>query len=118
MEEGKVAIRARQRFVRISASKAQLVARMIRGQGATEALHALMLLPHKAARSYARLLKQAIGNAVNDYDLNESDLIVAEAVAEQGPTFKRYRPRARGRVYPIRKRTAHLSVTLTTREGG
>ncbi|MCS7224230.1 MAG: 50S ribosomal protein L22 [Armatimonadetes bacterium] len=117
MQEEKPTIRARQRFLRLSASKALLIARLIRGKRATEALHMLTLMPHKAARYYARLLKQAIGNAVNDYDLSESDLVVVEAVAEQGPTFKRFRPRARGRVYPIRKRTAHLSVTITTKEG-
>ena len=103
---------ARQRYVRVSPRKARRVAQVIKGKAATEALHMLLLMPQKPARFYAKLLKQAIGNAVNDYELDEKSLVVVNALADAGPIIKRYRPRARGRVYMVRKRTAHLTVIV------
>lgn len=111
-----VQVVARQRYVRVSPTKARLVARVIKDKPALEALNMLMLMPQKSARFYAKLLKQAIGNAVNDYELDEDDLVVVNALADDGPTFKRFRPRARGRMYMIRKRTSHLKVIVAPKE--
>jgi large subunit ribosomal protein L22 len=113
---GTVQVIARQRYVRVSPQKARRVARLIKGKPALEALHLLQLLPQKPARFYVRLLKQAIGNAVNDYELDEEALVVVNALADNGPMLKRYRPRARGRVYMVRKRTAHLTVIVAPKE--
>jgi large subunit ribosomal protein L22 len=107
---------ARRRYVRVSPRKARRVAQLIKGKPALEALNLLLLLPHKPARFYAKLLKQAIGNAVNDYELDEEALVVVNALADNGPMLKRYRPRARGRVYMVRKRTAHLTVIVAPKE--
>ncbi len=111
-----VQVVARRRYVRVSPRKARRVAQVIKGKPALEALNMLLLMPQKPARFYAKLLKQAIGNAVNDYELDEEDLVVVNALADPGPTFRRYRPRARGRVYMIRKRTAHLTVIVAPKE--
>lgn len=113
---GTVQITAKQRYVRVSPTKARRVAQAIEGKPALEALNALLLMPQKPARFYAKLLKQAIGNAVNDYELDEDNLVVVNALADKGPTFKRFRPRARGRVYAVRKRTSHLTVILAPKE--
>ena len=111
-----VRIIARQRYVRVSPSKARRVAQAIKGKPALEALNMLLLMPHKPARHYAKLLKQAIGNAVNLNELDEEGLVVVNALADNGPMFKRYRPRARGRVYTVRKRTSHLTVVVAPKE--
>ncbi len=113
---GTVQIAAQQRYVRVSPTKARRVAQVIKGKKALDALNRLLLMPQKPARFYAKLLKQAIGNAVNDYELDEEDLVVVNAIADNGPTFKRFRPRARGRVYAVRKRTSHLTVILALKE--
>ncbi|MER3500761.1 MAG: hypothetical protein IMHGJWDQ_001901 [Candidatus Fervidibacter sp.] len=112
-----IQIVAHQKYVRVSPRKARRVAQVIKGRTALEALNMLLLMPQKPARFYAKLLKQAIGNAVNDYDLDEENLVVVNALADNGPMLKRYRPRARGRVYMVRKRTAHLTVIVAPKEG-
>jgi len=68
------------------------------------------------ARDWSKLLESAVANAESNHELLEDDLIVREAFADEGPTLKRYRPRAMGRATRIRKRTAHLSITLTPKE--
>lgn len=113
---GKIQVVARSKYVRVSPRKARRVAQIIKGKPAIEALNMLLLMPQKPARFYAKLLKQAIGNAVNDYELEEESLVVVNALAENGPMLKRYRPRARGRVYMVRKRTAHLTVIVAPKE--
>ena len=113
---GTIRIVAQRRYVRVSPRKARRVAQSIKGKPALQALNMLLLMPQKPARYYAKLLKQAIGNAVNDYELDEEKLVVVNALADNGPTFKRYRPRARGRVYMVRKKTAHLTVILSPKE--
>ncbi len=111
-----IQIAARQKYVRVSPQKARRVAQLIKGKPALDALNMLLLMPHKPARYYVKLLKQAIGNAVNDYELDEEQLVVVNALADNGPMIKRYRPRARGRVYMVRKRTAHLTVIVAPKE--
>lgn len=113
---GTIQIVAIRRYVRVSPRKARRVAQLIKGKPAPQALKMLLLMPQKPARFYAKLLKQAIGNAVNDYELDEESLVVVDALADNGAMLKRYRPRARGRVYMVRKRTAHLTVVIAPKE--
>ncbi|MCS7192419.1 MAG: 50S ribosomal protein L22 [Armatimonadetes bacterium] len=114
--EGIIQVVAHRKYVRVSPRKARRVAQTIKGKLALQALNMLLLMPQKPARYYAKLLKQAIGNAVNDYQLNEEKLVVVNALADNGPMLKRFRPRARGRVYMVRKRMAHLTVIISPKE--
>jgi large subunit ribosomal protein L22 len=101
------------RFAKISAFKAREVTRAIQGMPATDALDLLRFTPKKAAGLILKTLKSAIANAENNNQLNSVDLVVKEAVVGEGPTLKRFQPKARGSAGPIRKRTSHISVTLT-----
>jgi large subunit ribosomal protein L22 len=101
------------RFARISAFKAREVTREIQGRSASDALDLLAFSPKKAALLVRKTLKSAIANAENNADLRVDNLLVKEAVVGEGPTFKRFRPRARGGASPIRKRTSHIRIVLT-----
>jgi large subunit ribosomal protein L22 len=101
------------RFAKISAFKAREVTRAIQGMPATDALDLLRFTPKKAAALILKTLKSAIANAENNKSLNASDLVVKEAVVGEGPTLKRFQPKARGSAGPIRKRSSHISVILT-----
>ncbi|MEI8294628.1 MAG: 50S ribosomal protein L22 [bacterium] len=101
------------RFAKISAFKAREVTRAIQGLPATDAVDLLRFTPKKAAGLILKTLKSAIANAENNNQLNLNNLVVAEAVVGEGPTLKRFQPKARGSAGPIRKRTSHISVTLT-----
>ena len=85
----------------------------LRGKSVAEARAILAFTPRQVARDWGKLLDSAVANAENNHELVEDDLIVREAYADEGPTIKRFRPRARGRAAPIRKRTSHLTITLT-----
>jgi large subunit ribosomal protein L22 len=101
------------RFAKISAFKAREVTRAIQGLPATDAVDLLRFTPKKAAGLILKTLKSAIANAENNNQLNPNDLVVKEAVVGEGPTLKRFQPKARGSAGPIRKRTSHISVTVT-----
>lgn len=101
------------RFARISAFKAREVTREIQGLPATDALDVLRFTPKKAALLVTKTLRSAIANAENNNNLNVADLVVQEAVVGEGPTFKRFQPKARGSAGPIRKRTSHIRIVLT-----
>lgn len=101
------------RYAKISAFKAREVTRAIQGMPASDALDLLRFTPKKAAGLVLKTLKSAIANAENNNEANPSDLVVKEAVAGEGPTLKRFQPKARGSAGPIRKRTSHISVTVT-----
>jgi ribosomal protein L22 len=109
-------VRAQAKYVRSSARKARLVIDHIRGKPIHEARAVLRHSPRGIARDLEKLLASAIANAENNHDLVGDDLLVKEAYADEGPTLKRYRPRALGRATRIRKRTSHLTVKLTTKE--
>ena len=111
----RAAVSARARYVRTSARKARMVCGHIRGKSVQEARAILAFTPRDAARDWSKLLESAVANAENNHELLEDDLIVREAYADEGPTIKRFRPRAMGRATPIRKRTSHLTITLTPR---
>jgi ribosomal protein L22 len=102
--------------VRSSARKARLVLDHVRGKPIGEARALLRHSPRGVARDLERLLNSAVANAENNHDLVGDDLYVKEIYADEGPTLKRFRARAQGRAYRIRKRTSHLTVALTPKE--
>jgi ribosomal protein L22 len=108
-------VSAHARYVRTSARKARMVCGHIRGKSIEEARAILAFTPREVARDWSKLLESAVANAESNHELLEDDLIVREAYADEGPTIKRFRPRAMGRATPIRKRTSHLTITLTPR---
>jgi len=106
-------VRAHARYVRTSARKARMVCGHLRGKSVQEARAILAFTPRDVARDWSKLLESAVANAESNHELLEDDLIIREAYADEGPTIKRFRPRAMGRATPIRKRTSHLTITLT-----
>ena len=111
-------VRAQARYVRCSARKARLVLEHIRGKQAAEAAAILAFQPRAAARDAGKVLASAIANAENNNGYDADDLVVVAAYADEGPTLKRWRPRARGRVNRIRKRTCHITIQLAVAEPG
>jgi ribosomal protein L22 len=106
-------VRAHARHVRTSARKARMVCGHLRGKTVPEARAILAFTSREVARDWSKLLESAVANAENNHELLEEDLVVREAYADEGPTIKRFRPRALGRATPIHKRTSHLTITLT-----
>ncbi|MDL2235655.1 50S ribosomal protein L22 [Christensenellaceae bacterium OttesenSCG-928-L17] len=104
--------RAIARYVRISSRKVKVVIDLIRGKSVNEAKAILMYTPKSAAPVVEKLLDSAIANAENNLDLSRDTLYVAEVFANQGPTLKRFRPRAQGRATRINKRTSHITIIL------
>ena len=117
-ERERETVRAQARYVRCSARKARLVLEHIRGKPAVEARSILAFQPRAAARDAGKVLASAIANAENNAGHDEDDLIVWAAYADEGPTLKRWRARARGRVNRIRKRTCHITITLAVAQPG
>jgi len=111
-------VRAQARYVRCSARKARLVLEHIRGKQAAEAAAILAFQPRAAARDAGKVLASAIANAENNNGYDADDLVVVAAYADEGPTLKRWRPRARGRVNRIRKRTCHITIQLAVAAPG
>ena len=100
------------RYIRISARKVKIVIDLIRGKSVKEAVAILRYTPKAASEPVLMLLNSAIANAENNLEMNRDELYVAEVYADQGPTLKRFRARARGSASPIRKRTSHISIVL------
>ncbi len=111
---GPVTVTARARYVRGSARKARLVCDHIRGKPVPEARALLAFAPRGAARDWEKLLNSAIANAENNHELVADELRVTAVYADEGPTIKRFKPRAMGRATPILKRTSHLTIELGT----
>jgi large subunit ribosomal protein L22 len=110
---------ARARYVRISPMKVRRVVDMIRGLPATEALNILKFAPQAASEDVYKVVASAIANAEHNAHLRDKDrLVVAQAYVDEGPTMKRFRPRAQGRAYRIRKRTSHITVVVESRTEG
>ncbi len=112
-----VIVRAHARYVRSSARKARLVCDGIRGKSVAEARAILAFSPRNIAEAWTKLLESAVANAENNHDLVGEDLKVHAVYADEGPTIKRFRPRAMGRATQIRKRTSHLTIQLTPKGG-
>lgn len=112
---------AKLRHIRITPMKARRVIDLIRGRQAVEALAILKFSPQAASEPIYKLVESAIANArikadnANEF-LDEQDLIVARVFVDEGTTLKRFRPRAQGRAFRIRKRTSHITVELATPE--
>jgi large subunit ribosomal protein L22 len=111
---GAVAVRAQAKYVRSAPRKARLVMDHIRGKDVAQARAILRHTPRAAATDIAKLLESAVANAENNFELDAGDLKVGRAFVDEGPTIKRYRPRALGRATRINKRTSHMTITLTT----
>jgi ribosomal protein L22 len=109
-------VRAQAKYVRSSARKARLVCDHIRGKSVEDARAILAHTPRAVARDWSKLLESAIANAENNHELVGDDLYVKAVHADEGPTIKRFRPRAMGRATRIRKRTTHLTILLTPKE--
>ena len=108
--------RAKATFVRIAPRKVQIVLDLIRNKPADEAMAILKFTPKAACEPLAKLLKSAMANAENNYDMDVSRLYVADCTVSQGPTLKRIRPRSKGRAYRINKKTSHINLVLRETE--
>jgi large subunit ribosomal protein L22 len=108
--------RAIHRYADMSARKLRPFAALIRGRSADEALELLRFLPNKSARLLEQVVKSALGNAEDRGARNIDDLVVLESCVDGGPIVKRIMPRARGTAYPIKRRYAHIRVTLSDLE--
>jgi large subunit ribosomal protein L22 len=104
--------RAQARFVRVTPQKARRVIDLIRGMSATEAQALLRFAPQAASEPIGKVLDSAIANASNNYNLDPRTLVVSQAFVDEGPTMKRFRPRAQGRASQILKRTSHITVVV------
>jgi ribosomal protein L22 len=109
-------VRAEAKYVRASARKARLVADSIRGRSVPEARTILAFTPKAVARDFEKVLKSAVANAEANHGLYGDDLVLSAVYADEGPTLKRWKPRARGRVNRIFKRTCHITVKLVAVE--
>ncbi len=108
-------VRAKLRFVRMAPTKGRLVADLIRGKGSEEALNILRFTQKSAARVIHKLLKSAIANAEQKKTIDVDRLYVKKITVDQGPTMKRFMPRALGRATTIRKRSSHITIVLDER---
>ena len=112
---------ARVRHIRVTPQKARRVVALIKGKQAAEALAILKFAPQGASEPIYKLVASAMANArvtadkTNEY-LDDQDLFVANAYVDEGATLKRFRPRAQGRAFQIKKRTSHITVVLSTPE--
>jgi large subunit ribosomal protein L22 len=104
------------RFVRVAPRKARRVVDLVRGADVEEALAMLRFAPQAASEPVYKLLASAVSNAEGGEGLERANLVVSKAMVDEGPTLKRFRPRAMGRATRIRKRTSHLTITLTPKE--
>ena len=105
--------RAKHRHARITARKARPVADLVRGKLVNDALEELDVVHRRASPMIEKVIRSAMANAGQDLDVDVNRLYVSDLRIDEGPTLKRWRPRAQGRVYPILKRSSHISVVLT-----
>lgn len=114
--DGQVIVRAKAKYVRTAPRKARLVIDHIRGKSVDDARAILQHTPRAASQDVLKLLNSAVANAENNHELVADELKVHQAYVDEGPTLKRFRPRAMGRATRIRKRTSHMTITLTPKE--
>ncbi len=105
-------IKAVSKYVRISPSKIRRILRQIQGKTYSEALLILEFMPYTACVPIIKVLRSATANAKNNFNLDEQKLVIKSAFADQGPTMKRFRPRAQGRAYRILKATSHITIVM------
>jgi ribosomal protein L22 len=116
--DGDVVVRARSKYVRSAPRKARLVMEHIRGKEVEQARAILVHAPRAVAEDILKLLNSAVANAESTYELGPDELRVRKAFVDEGPTIKRFRPRALGRATRIQKRTSHMTIELTTTGNG
>ncbi len=109
-------VSATAKYLRGSTRKVRLVTQAIKGRPVEDAAALLRFMPQRAARDVAAVLKSATANAENNHNLSAEDLVVVEAHADEGPTIKRWRPRAQGRAFPIHKPMTHITIVVADRE--
>ncbi len=112
-----IVIRASSRYVRVAPRKARLVADQVRGLPIEQARALLEFSPRSAAQDIGKLIESAAANAENNHDLVADEMRIAEITVDEGPTLRRFRPRAQGRATRINKRTSHIAVALSPEEG-
>jgi large subunit ribosomal protein L22 len=105
-------IRAVSKYIRMSPSKIRRVLRQIKGKTYSEALLLLEFMPYASCIPIIKVLRSATANARNNFDMDETKLVIKSAFADQGPTMKRFRPRAQGRAYRILKATSHITIVM------
>jgi large subunit ribosomal protein L22 len=110
--DNKTEIKAVAKYIRMSPFKVRRVLDQIRGRSYREALIILEFMPYKACEEIIKVLRSAVANAEHNNGMNPAKLVVATAFADGGPALKRFRPRAQGRAYKIRKPTCHITVTV------
>ena len=103
---------AQARYVRTAPMKCRRVVDLVRGLDVQEALDILRFAPQSASEQVGKVLASAVANAENNKQLDRRDLFVSQAYVDEGPTLKRFRPRAQGRAYRIRKRTSHITIVV------
>lgn len=106
-------VKAQAKYVRQSPYKVRRVLDLVRGLPVEEATHVLQFTQRGATGPVAKVLKSAVANAEHNHALDSEDLVISEAYADEGPTLKRYRPRARGRATRINKRTSHITIVVS-----
>ena len=106
------------RYVRVTPMKARRVIDLVRGKSVAEALAILKYAPQGAAEPVAKVVASAAANAENNFGLDPRTLIISAAYANEGPTMRRFQPRAQGRAFMIRKRTSHITVVVESQKEG
>lgn len=106
------------RYVRIAPRKVRIVMDLIRGKNISDALAILRFTPKAASPILEKVLKSAVANAEHNYDMDVNDLYISQAFADQGPTIKRFRPRAQGRASRINKKTSHITIVVAEKKEG
>jgi large subunit ribosomal protein L22 len=112
-----VEVRAIAKYTGIPASKVRPLVNMVRGKKVDDALNLLRFTPTPKAKLVAKLVKSAAANAENNFQMDPADLRIISIFADEAPPMKRFRPRARGRASPIRKRSSHITVIIAEEEG-
>ncbi|MBO8136880.1 MAG: 50S ribosomal protein L22 [Desulfotomaculum sp.] len=110
--------RAIAKYIRISPRKVRQVVDLIRGKDVNEALGILKYTPKRASEAVAKVINSAAANAEHNYEMDKDNLYIAEARVDQGPTLKRYRPRAYGRADMRRRRTSHITIVVKEKKEG
>lgn len=116
MADTVTAAKATAKIVRIAPRKVRLVVDTVRGKSVAEAISTLRFANRGAAKPVEKVLNSAVANAEHNFDLNAEDLIVSEAYVNEGPTLKRFRPRAQGAASGINKRTSHITIVVSEKE--
>ena len=109
-------VSATAKYLRGSTRKTRLVTQAIKGKRVEDATAILRFMPQNAARDVARVLKSATANAENNHNLSAEDLVIVDAIANEGPTIKRFQPRAQGRAFPIHKPMTHITIVVADQE--